>query len=268
MTGTTAARRRPTTVWPTARRGTTGQDGAGDGPRAGVDADGTGFGSVVAHAIALYSRPGHTICDPHCTDGTVVVEAVRARRHALGIAPDPHAWQTARAALTAAKAQGATGDGTILDRPPDHWAGTGFGPADLFLTALRPPTDPAGPNSPSSDQLRTRLATYRDLSTTGGRLIVVAAYHVEGGLDLASRIVTAGRQAGWRPVQRAVALTAVPHIRELDATPANGRAWPAHHDVIIFRCGDEPPPPVCPPDPPPSSPAPATEPPAAGRLAA
>ena len=264
MTSAGAARRRPTTVWPTGRRGTAGQDGASDGPRPGADPDPTGFAPAVAHAIALYSRPGHTIYDPHCTDGTVVAEAVRARRHAVGIAPNPYAWQTARAALTAAKAQGASGDGTILDRPPDHWSGTGLGPVDLLLTTFRPPTDPSGSDGPGSDQLRVRLATYRDLSRAGGRLVVVAGYHVEGGLDLASRIIAAGRQAGWRPVQRAVALTAVPHVRELDATPADGRAWPAHHDVIIFRRGDEPARPPHPPDLPPSSPAP----PAAGHLAA
>jgi hypothetical protein len=251
-------RARAATVWPTGLLAVAGRDGAdGDGWRGGAAADMAVPAAVAAHAIALYSRPGDTVCDPDCADGAVVVEAVRARRHAVGITTDPHSWQTARHALTVAKAEGAPGDGTILDRPPDGWSWAGLGPVDLLLTAIGPPTDPASPHGLTGDWLAARLAGYRDLSRPAGRLVVVTAYHVAGGLDLASRIVAAGRTAGWQPVQRAVALTAIPYTRALDATPAIGRAWPAHHDVLLFRSGGPPDRLARPPDLPPSSPAPA-----------
>ncbi|EYT89645.1 hypothetical protein ThrDRAFT_04740, partial [Frankia casuarinae] len=249
-------RGRAATVWPTGLLALAGQDGAGDGPRGGAAADMAVPAAVAAHAIALYSWPGDTVCDPDCADGAVLVEAVLARRHAVGIAADRRAWQTARHALTAAKARGAPGDGTILDRLPDGWSWTGLGPVDLLLTALGPPADSAGPHGLRGDRLATRLAGYRDLARPAGRLVVVAAYHVADGLDLASRIVAAGRKAGWQPVQRAVALTAVPYTRALDAAPATGRAWPAHHDVLLFRSRGQPARPPRPPELPPSSPAP------------
>ncbi|WP_239312818.1 site-specific DNA-methyltransferase [Frankia sp. Cj3] len=190
--------------------------------------------TVAAHAIAVYSRPGDTVCDPDCGPGTVVAEAVRARRHAIGIACDTHGWKAARAALTAAKARGAPGDGIIIDAPPDAWSWTGLGPIDLLLTAIGPPADPAGP---AGDRLRARLAGYRNLSRPQGRLVVVAAYRVRGGVDLASRVAAAGRDTGWRPVQRAVALTAVPYIPALGTARQTGwaRAYPVHQDVIVFR---------------------------------
>ena len=253
----------PATVWPTGQLADASQDGTGDDPRDGATAGRAVSPTIAAHAIALFSWPGDMVCDPHCADGTVVVEAVQARRHAVGVAPDPHTWQTARAALTVAKARGAPGDGTILDRLPQLGSWTGLGPVDLLLTAIGPPADPASIDGPNGNRLAARLAGYRALARPSGRLVVVAAHHIEGGLDLASRIIAAGRDAGWQPVQRAVALTAVPSTCALDAAPATGRrAWPAHRDVLLFH-GGQPARSPRPPDRPPPSPAPAAAPPPA-----
>jgi hypothetical protein len=237
-------------VWLTGGHAVTAQNPPVHSPRDG--AEGILAARIAAYALALFSRPGDTVCDPDCADPTVVVEAVRARRHAVGIATDTHAWQTARAALTTAKTHGAPGDGMILDRPPDRWSWTGLGPLDLLLTTIGPPADPAGPHSPRGDRLATRLAGYRDLplDRPAGRLVVVAAHHVEGGLDLASRILAAGREAGWQPVQRFAALTTAPDTRQRGAAP--GRAWPVHHDVLLFRSGRQPTFPPRPPGRPPS----------------
>ncbi|MCM3885832.1 SAM-dependent methyltransferase, partial [Frankia sp. R82] len=242
------------TVWPTGP--VAAKDDASGERAGGSEADLAVPSAVVAYAIALYSQPGETVCDPDCTDPTVVVEAVRAQRHALGITSDTHTWQTVRAALTMAKTQGAPGDGTILDCRPDRGSWAGPGPVDLLLTGIGPGSDPTGPCGPRSDRLADRLTGYQDLAGPAGRLVVVAAYHVAGGLDLASRIVAAGRQAGWQPVQRAVALTAMAHPRALDAAPVHGRPWPAHHDVLLFRRSRRGRP-ARPPDLPPPSPAPA-----------
>lgn len=226
-----------TTVWPTGRPSTSAQDAADGQPPAPPHRTAAVSPTVAAHAIALYSRPGDTVCDPDCGPGTVVVEAVRARRHAVGVTADPDRWEAARAALTRAKARGAPGDGTILDRLPDRESWTGLGPVDLVLTAIGPPADPADAGGPAGDRLRDRLAGYRGLPPPDGHLVVVTAYHVGGGLDLASQVAAAGRDVGWRPVQRAVALTAVPYTRLLGTArpPVRARAHPVHQDVIVFR---------------------------------
>ncbi|MEX5637357.1 SAM-dependent methyltransferase [Parafrankia sp. FMc2] len=218
------------TVWPTGRHSiATGQASGPPPPPEGAAVS----PAVAAHAITVYSRPGDTICDPDCEPGAVVTEAVHARRHAVGIATDPGRWEAARAALTRAKARGARGDGMILDRLPDRESWAGLGPVDLVLTAIGPP-DPA---DPAGNRLRERLAIYRDLLRPGGHLVVIAAYHIAGGMDLASQVAAAGRDTGWRPVQRAVALTAVPNTRDLgiDRPTSRARAYPVHQDIIVFR---------------------------------
>ncbi|WP_239394191.1 SAM-dependent methyltransferase [Frankia sp. CiP3] len=221
------------TVWPTGQPNIAARHTAGDHPPVPPPAVSP---AVAAYAVAVYSKPGDTVCDPDCGPGTVVAEAVRARRHAVGISRDPDGWEQARAALTAVKAQGAPGDGMILDGLPDRQSWTGLGPVDLVLTAIGPPDDPAVAGGPAGDQLRARLVGYRDLPRPDGYLVVVAAYHV-AGLDLASQVVAAGRDVGWRPVQRAVALTAVPYTRLLGTLrpPVRARAYPVHQDVIVFR---------------------------------
>lgn len=196
---------------------------------------------VAAHAIAAYSRPGDTVCDPDCGRGTVVAEAVHARRHGIGITTDPDRWETARAALTLAKARGARGDGMIIDALPDGESWIGLGPVDLVLTAIGP-ADPAETTGPAGDRLRERLAAYRDLPRPGGHLVVIATYQIVGGVDLASQVAAAGRDVGWRPVQRAVALTAVPYTRALGTHHPHGRAraYPVHQDVLVFRADSRP----------------------------
>ncbi|WP_235498165.1 SAM-dependent methyltransferase [Frankia sp. R43] len=209
--------------------------------------------AVAAHAIAVYSRPRDTVCDPDCGPGAVVTEAVHAHRHAIGITTGPDRWEAARAALTLAKARGARGDGMILDRLPDRESWAGLGPVDLLLTAFGP-TDPAESAGPTRDWLRERLTTYRGLLQPDGHLVVIAAYRVGDGMDLASHVAVAGRDTGWRPVQRAVALTAVPYMRDLstDRPASRARAYPVHQDVIVFRLDGRRAQHPRPPDPPPA----------------
>ena len=65
-------------------------------------------------------RPGETVLDPQCGAGTVLVEALRSGRHAVGITEMPRWWPVARANATAAKRDGATTDGMVLDGPLDR----------------------------------------------------------------------------------------------------------------------------------------------------
>ncbi|WP_165960688.1 hypothetical protein [Actinocrispum wychmicini] len=98
-------------------------------------------------AIVTYTRPGDLVLDPDCGAGTVLVEALRAGRHALGLTARTRSWTLARANITAAKAAGAWRDGSVLDARPKVLATVRaaglIGRVGLVLTALR--TAPDGP---------------------------------------------------------------------------------------------------------------------------
>lgn len=232
------------TVWPTGRHGPLDPVAAHRHQSAAPDPGTAISPAVAAYAIAVYSRPGNTICDPDCGPGNVVAEAIHAGRHAIGIARDPRCWEYARAAVTTAKARGAPGDGMILDSPPKPRSWSGLGPIDLVLTAIGPHNNAddragLGPvrDRPAGDYLRVRLGAYRDLPRRDGRLIVIVTPMSLDGIDLATHVIAAGRDVGLRPVQRCVALTAVPHTPSLDAAAPSAwtRAYPVHQDVVVFH---------------------------------
>ncbi|MBL7496182.1 hypothetical protein I6A84_21735 [Frankia sp. CNm7] len=224
-------------VWPTGQQDLAQQLLAG-GYLPATEADGAAIPpAVAAHAIAAYSRPGDVVYDPDCGTGTVCVEAVRARRHAVGATADPRCWELARANLTLTKRHGATGDGMILDGVADGWSRTGLAaPVDLVLTAARATDlaisgpgpdrdsspDPDGADGPSpetdpgrADRLRARLSDYTRLTRPGGLLVIVGrpgpcrdGAHLAGVREPLVELLIAGRAAGLAPVDRCVALTA------------------------------------------------------------
>lgn len=72
--------------------------------------------AVAAHAVRFYTEPGDMVLDPDCGAGTVLVEVVRAGRHAVGMTGGRW-WPLARANLNTAKLAGAPTDGMVLQRP-------------------------------------------------------------------------------------------------------------------------------------------------------
>lgn len=88
--------------------------------------------ALAAYAISSYSRPGGTLLDPDCGAGTVLVEALRAGRHNVGLTTSDRWWSIARANLTTTKRAGAWPDGTVLDATP------------RMLTTPAPPDSPDG----------------------------------------------------------------------------------------------------------------------------
>ncbi|MBL7490559.1 hypothetical protein I6A60_01600 [Frankia sp. AgB1.9] len=131
--------------------------------------------------------------------------------------------------------RGATG-GMILDAAPDGGSWTGPGPVDLVLRAIEPPGADGHPGL-GSDRPRGRRADYRVLARSGGHLVVLTPPQVVGRTDYASQTDAAGSDTGWRPVQRAIARTAVPHPAEGGAgVPSQRvRAYPVRQDVIVAR---------------------------------
>ncbi|WP_413116192.1 DNA methyltransferase [Streptomyces sp. CY1] len=225
--------------------------------------------AVAAYAVAAYTRPGDTVLDPDCGAGTVLVEALRAGRHAIGITRH-HRWRAiARANVTAAKRDGAVPDGMVLESPPDAAAMRHAGLAghsDLLLTTWRPPLrsrahradeldggtgTPAG-ESASTDRLRRQLARCRPLLRPGAHVIVVAPRRRsrDALLDLPGHVLRAGWAVGLLPVERCVALlgelrgsrlVACASAAQRRSVARQERALgqpvmlPAHQDVLIFQ---------------------------------
>ncbi|GLZ37851.1 DNA methyltransferase [Actinokineospora sp. NBRC 105648] len=207
--------------------------------------------AVAAHAIARYTRPGALVADPDCGTGTTLVEALRAGRHAVGIAADRRSWETARANLTAAKRTGAFTDGMVLASTAggdvNHLVGLA-GRVDLVLTAARPRLVDPGPAA----DLTAVLARARELLRTDGHLVLALPRVRRHGhlVDLADLATTAARANGLVAVDRCVALLAelrghrvlthasLAHRRAAERhrrTTGHPMALHAHQDLLVFQ---------------------------------
>ncbi|WP_435120025.1 DNA methyltransferase [Amycolatopsis thermoflava] len=247
-------------VWPTGQRDPLAQlrdDGCVSGTETDTDRIPP---AVAAHTIATYTRPGDLVLDPDCGAGTVLVEALRAGRHALGLASRRRWWTLARANVTAAKTAGAWRDGSVLNARPKVLATVRaaglIGRVGLVLTTLR---TAYRASSPDRDPVESALA---DLATTllycepllrsGGHVAVIARplRRPDGALvDLTTRLITAATSAGLAPVERCIALTAglrgsrlvtrasLAERRAAARARATGSptALTAHHEVLVFQ---------------------------------
>jgi hypothetical protein len=176
--------------------------------------------AVAAHAIATYTRPGDLVLDPDCGAGTVLTEALRAGRHALGLAARTRWWKLARANVTAAKTAGATRDGSVLDARPKVLATVRaaglLGRVGLVLTSLRGEpgrTAGTGPEMVEAAiaELAKTLLHCEPLLRSGGYVAIVAhpRRRADGSaVDLTTPLIAAGVSAGLAPVERCIALTA------------------------------------------------------------
>lgn len=207
--------------------------------------------AVAEYAIGAYSPPHSTVLDPDCGAGTVVIEALRSGRHAIGLATT-RGWRTlADANINAIRATGAATDAMVLmltrRRDTLHTAqAAGLTESiDLVLTAAR--TTPGHPAV-----LARTLTEVRPLLRPGGHVVVIAARTTtHAPLRTLAAILAAGRAAGLVPVERCVALDGkLTRDSVSDRAPRATRraahrksrdtghpiAIPAHHDVVAFRC--------------------------------
>ncbi|WP_181786103.1 DNA methyltransferase [Streptomyces phytophilus] len=207
--------------------------------------------ATAAYAILALTPHGGTVLDPDCGAGTVLVEALRCGRHAVGVAHGRRWWALSRANVTAAKRQGAAADAMVLptSRPQEE-----IGTADLIVTAWRPPADltPDAGHDKGDDRLTATLKWSRTMLNPGGHLVVVArARRLRGYLlDGPGHIHKAAMAARLAPVARCIALTtplddgrlvfqptwtqrrSADRVERLTSRPV---AVPAHHDVLVFR---------------------------------
>lgn len=250
----------PLSVWPTGQRDPLAQlRDTGCVPGTETDTERIPP-AVAAHAIATYTRPGDLVLDPDCGAGIVLVEALRAGRHALGLTSRNRWWTLARANVTAAKTAGAWRDGSVLDARPKVLATVRaaglIGRIGLVLTTLRTADRESSPDRDPVESALADLATTllycEPLLRSGGHVAVVARplRHPDGTLvDLTTPLLAAGTSAGLAPVERCIALTArlrgsrlvtrasLAERRAAARARAAGTptALSAHHEVLVFQ---------------------------------
>ena len=250
----------PLSVWPTGQRDLLAQL-RDTGCVPGTETDTERIPSAVAaHAIATYTRPGDLVLDPDCGAGTVLTEALRAGRHALGLTSRNRWWTLARANVTAAKTAGAWRDGSVLDARPKVLATVRaaglIGRVGLVLTTLRTADRESSPDRDPVESALAELATTllycEPLLRSGGHVAVVARplrYPDGLLLDLTTPLLAAGTSAGLAPVERCIALTArlrgsrlvtrasLAERRAAARARAAGTptALSAHHEVLVFQ---------------------------------
>lgn len=210
--------------------------------------------AIAEYAINAYSPPGGTVLDPDCGAGSVVVEALRAGRHAIGLATTRSGRNLARANVNAARASGAATDAMVLvlsrrahTLPTARAAGL-TGHVDLVLTTLRPASD--ADNAVAA--ARTLFAEIRPLLRPGGHLVTVVDPSVwpKGWGGQLGALLAAGSATGLVPVERCVALTGrLARDKVIDRATRSERrtvarrgrdlghpiAVTAHWDVVVFR---------------------------------
>lgn len=211
--------------------------------------------ALAAYAIAHYTRPGALVLDPDCGAGTVLLEALRAGRHAIGLTTHHRYGELARANLTTAHRASAWPEGMVLAHTQadctDHLPGL-TGRVDLILTTPRHHTPTAPTRPPDLDPLGTLTKTLvrcRPLLHPSGHVVITLPpqRHHEQLLTLTRHTMAAGHAAGFLAVERYVALLAelcgtrvIIHAslaqRRAAARHQRLTGHPiTHHDVLVFR---------------------------------
>ena len=132
----------PLSVWPTAQKNARAQ-------RAGRYVEVSGhhpakmLPAIAARAIATYSAPGDLVMDPMAGIGSTLVEAVHLGRDAIGVEYEARWADLARANLTYAAGQGASGHAEVVCGDARHLPAV-VDPAAVGLVALVLTSPPYG----------------------------------------------------------------------------------------------------------------------------
>lgn len=203
---------------------------------------------IAAAMIERYSSPGETVFDPMCGIGTVLVEAIRLGRHAIGVDCEAEWVHVARTNLAHAQRAhpGTSGEVFCADAKkldPKFAGRTAALPVDLVVTS--PPYGPAVHGLPataretggkivrranryatgkphpaqlsrgsSQKRMRSGLVAVFDgchaALRKGGHLVVTARPYTSNGalVDFPGTVIAAAEEAGFAYIDRHVALLA------------------------------------------------------------
>ncbi|GAA5121338.1 DNA methyltransferase [Haloechinothrix salitolerans] len=211
--------------------------------------------AVAERAIEAYCPPRGIVLDPDCGAGTVLAEALRDGRSAIGVT-EHRRWRTlATANINAVRYAAGVGGMAFVAAAGDHAlrasrAAGLTGQIDLALTSVRthPPDNTL---TTAGAKLRALLENTRPLMRPGARIaIVVPAARTDGTpAGLLRLTLDAGASVGLLPTERCVALTGrldhgeiISHAQAPLATAAIAQRkyhrrpliWPAHVDIAMF----------------------------------
>jgi len=193
---------------------------------------------LAARAITTYSQPGAVVLDPDCGTGTTLVEAIRARRHALGASTDRPWLRTAQANLAAAQRAGAPADAALYTNLALLLEHQPAASADLLITTLR--SDYPGPRWRTAALARLFLTLHETAPTLhpGATVIIIASRQRGTPAGIGEPIIALARAVGLQP-------TACHLARQHIARPRIGqrtrrgrhdkRSTTTSHDVLVFR---------------------------------
>ncbi|MEU8720386.1 TRM11 family SAM-dependent methyltransferase [Streptomyces antimycoticus] len=212
--------------------------------------------AIAAHAIRTYTKPGELVLDPMCGIGTTLVEAIRHRRHALGIEYESRWARIARANIAhnirhveQGNGRAVCGDARqltqlidadlhgkvalVVTSPPYGRSAHGrvhctseTGERGVVKTDYRYGRDPHNLAHVSTDQLLDGfskiLTQCRVVLRPGGTVVVTTRpWRTHGELiDLPSAVLATGQAAGLVPTERCVALLAGIRDGRLVARPS------------------------------------------------
>lgn len=213
--------------------------------------------AVAEHAIEAYCPPRGIVLDPDCGAGTVLVEALRTGRSAIGLTAH-RAWRTlATANVNTIRYTDVVADGMALvaaggGKSLSNARRAGLdGRIALVLTALRAPASGGTPDT-VIERLRALLAGTRPLLRPGAHVVIATPpdRYCESPAGYLGRVLDAGQSLGLVPVERCVALTrplrggkitgrAVRRTRDTTdargSTPQRPIVLPAHLDIAVLE---------------------------------
>lgn len=193
---------------------------------------------LAARAVLAYTDPGDLVADPACSAGSVLVEAIRNGRRAIGVEADPLLAALATANISHARDQGAPGRAAVLEGNPDQL------PRLLTKAAAILNRDggqgklrrhPAGSTRLILTAAKTReppelLPVLQRVLAPGGFLLLVLDQPDDEARSGLGEIVSAAEDTGLHYWQHVIALRTRPGARESD-----GRPVLVHTDVLAFR---------------------------------
>jgi SAM-dependent methyltransferase len=187
---------------------------------------------LAARGILAYSDVGDLIVDPSCGIGTVLVEAIRLGRRAIGVEADRAKAALAIANISHARQQGAPGRAAVLEGNPQELPRLLPDAGSILNTpgASHVLRHPAGsvqllltraPATPTDALLRSWLTVL----VPGGFLLLVHDQHAGRSRPGLAGVVADCEQAGLEYWQHVIATRSNPQAR--DAL--------LHIDVLAFR---------------------------------